>query len=163
MGRKSKYKKKYAKELLNGIRRTPRLVSQTGVVHGWTIEWLCIRWDISPRTYDRWVGEYTSFAEAHEVGKRDFAAFIEEQYDEAMYDKRVNGGLMKFKMQNIHGWTDKKQVETKNEEQIHRVVIERLEAPNRALENKQDDNIIDIRPSIQEKAEEVRSDEKPED
>lgn len=152
MARKPKYKPSFAKKLRDGLRLTPRRITQVGdnvVRHGWTIDWICIEWGITEKTYYNWVEEYTTFREAHEIGQVHFRAFLEEEYDLAMYNKDVNGGLMKFKMQNVNNWSDKKQVEasTKHEE-IRTVNINRIDSTKR-LEEKES-NIIDITPIHEE-------------
>lgn len=119
---KSKYKKKYAKELLNGLRRHPD-VTGTGKEYGWSISRLCYRWGITEKTYHNWRKEYKSFDEACEHGERDFLLYLEEKYDDAMYDKDCNGGLMKFKMQNVAGYTDKKEVKSEQIQQVHTINI----------------------------------------
>ena len=139
MARPSKYKPSYAKKLRDGLR-----------ANGMSIWEVCREFGISEKTYYNWKAEYTSFADACEIGERDYKIFWHRQYIEGL-DGSKNGQLLKFAAANNLGWSDKKTVETKTETQIQKIEIEVLAAPEaKALESKVDDNIIDITPVIDE-------------
>lgn len=149
MGRRSKYKPKYAKELKNGIRRNPDVYC--GREYLCSIERLCWKWGITPRTYYNWVDEFTSFQEAHEIGERDFIVCCQELVEDGMkLGKQANAVLTKFYMQNIgSGMSDKKEItQTIQESKIHRIEIEVLTPQPVALPEpeKVPNNIIDITP-----------------
>lgn len=141
MARPTKYKKKYAKELLNGLRREPD-IRPSGKEYGWSISRICEKWGITEKTYHNWRAEFKSFDEACEVGERDFMLFLEEQYDDALWNKNANGGLMKFKMANVAGWTDKKEVKQEGPAKIGTVNIQMLDSPK--VPQLDNSNIIDI-------------------
>lgn len=152
MGRKTKYKPKFAKELRNGIRRTPDIYC--GREYLCTIERLCWKWDITPKTYYNWVEEFTSFREAHERGERDFIVCCQEAVEDGMkLGKQANAVLTKFYMQNIgSGMSDKKEItQTVQENKIHRIEIEYIKPQTVQIEdNSNRGNVIDITPVIDE-------------
>lgn len=146
MARKPKYKPSYAKKLRDGLRLEPRREAVRGdtvVRFGWTIEWICVEWGISTTTYYNWVNEYTTFAEAHKIGEDHFKAFLQDEYDEAIYNKDCNAQLMKPKAAKYLGYTDKKQIEsTSKKEEIRTIEIKRIDSPAQ-IEHKET-NYIDI-------------------
>jgi len=151
MGRKTKYKPRYAKELLNGIRADIDLeyFQKTGREYSWSIERLCWRWGITEQTYRNWVEEFTSFREAHEKGITDYKMYwLMKIEDGVALGKSANGSLLKLIAANVLNWSDKKEVQQKSEEKIHRVLIETVEP--RLIEQQQS-NVIDITPELKQK------------
>lgn len=149
MARPSKYKPSYAKKLRDGLRAT-----------GMSIWEVCREFGITEKTYYNWKAEYTSFADACEIGERDYKIFWHKQYIEGL-DGSKNGQLLKFAAANNLGWSDKKTVETKTETQIQKIEIEVLPTPERKeLEQKESNNIIDITPVSNEQVT-IKSDETP--
>jgi hypothetical protein len=144
MGRQTKYKKKYAKELLSGIRRTPD-ITEGGREYGWSIERLTWRWGITTKTYYNWVEEFTSFREAHEIGERDFKIYWHQKIEDACHDKNMNGGVVKFAAANTIGWTDKKEVNSHvtTEEKITAININILPPPHIEELERLDSNVIE--------------------
>lgn len=134
MARTPKYKKKFAKELNEGLRLT-----------GLSIERCCLKWGITTKTYYNWKEEYTSFADAVEIGERDYKIFWQDAYLEGVKGNG-NAQLLKTAAANVYGWSDKKVVENKNDAQIHQVEISVLPPPDRTqIEHKEtESNIIDI-------------------
>lgn len=113
----TKYKKKYATELKKGLRR-----------QGMSIEHCCEKWGISRPTYYRWIKEYTSFAEAAEIGERDFYLFwYELGMDGASGKKRVNAGVYNYVMTNLHRWSTKTESKQTHDEQIQTITINVIE------------------------------------
>lgn len=156
MGAKLKFKKKFTKELLNGLRRNPDVYC--GTEYLMSIERICWKWGITPRTYWNWVNEYTSFREAHEQGHNDFLVCCQEWVTkEGMKGKHANSILTKYLMGNIGSeMTDKKEVtQTVNENRIQKIEIEVIQ-PKSQLEHKEpiditaevkESNVVEIIPS----------------
>ncbi len=120
----SKYKKKYAKQLKNGLRRD-----------GSSIDEICLGWDITRTTYYNWVQTHPEFKAADEAGNRDCAAWwhwLTRQV--AVGEIKGNAGTICFAMKNIQGinWLDKAEVKTTHEEKINTININVL--PSREKE-----------------------------
>lgn len=146
MGARTKYKKKYAKELLDGLRRSPDVYC--GTEYLMSIERICWRWKITPKTYWNWVNEFTSFREAHEQGHNDFIVCCQEWVTkEGMKGKHANSILTKYLMGNIGSeMTDKKEVTTTiDEKRIHKIEIEVIQ-PRTQIEQKE---VIDVTEEIE--------------
>lgn len=140
MARPTKYKKKYARELMSGIR----------YYEGLSIEKLCWRWGITTATYNRWRNEYTSFQEACEYGDRDFKIYWYEKVEQGVdQGKAANGALLKFVATNVLGWSDKKEVKHEGQQQrIGTINITMLE-PHKDIASLPDNsNVIDITDDI---------------
>jgi len=146
MGRKTKYRPKFAKELLNGLRRTCDIAPGTGKEYLMSIERICWRWGITLKTYWNWVNEFTSFREAHEHAEVDFIVCCQEYvHDEGAKGKAANSILTKYLMGNIgSGMSDKKEVLTT----VDKLTIPKIQfeiimpRQHEALEDKT--NVIDI-------------------
>lgn len=144
MARLSKYKKKYARELEAGLRRFPD-ITEGGKEYSWSIERVCWKWGITVQTYYNWKNEYISFADACEIGDRDYKIYWMEKMEEGVtLGKSANGALLKLLAANILDMSDKKVVETKNDDKIHRIEIEVL--PSRQHQIEKPNNVIDITP-----------------
>lgn len=137
---RTKYKKKYARELINGIRRKP-YVDENGREYSWSIERLCWHWGISETTYRAWKEEFKSFAEACEIGDRDYKIYWMEKIEDGVaLGKSANGSLLKLLAGNILGMSDKKEVTTNApENQLKTININVLPPPQR-----KEINVIDI-------------------
>ncbi len=144
MPQRTKYKKRYAQELLAGLRRTPYETSM-GKEYSWSIERLCWHWGISQKTYYNWRAEYKSFDEACEIGDRDYQMYwLEKIEDGVSQGKNANGALLKFVATNVLGWSDKKEVKHEGQSRIGTVNINILEAPKKDVLQLIPDNVINI-------------------
>lgn len=109
MGRNTKYKKKYAKQLI-GTDKEPGLR-----VGGASIVELCQKWKITRNTYNAWVKDHEEFAEAHEMGKIDVAAWWHKKSrDAAVGNIKANAGVLIFSLKNVdpEEWQEKTISET---------------------------------------------------
>lgn len=121
-----KYNKKYCKQLKAGLR-----------MDGKSITKLCQIWGVTRTTYNYWVDHYPEFKEAHEYGNRDFIVFLEDlAMDVASGKQKGNAGVLIFSLKNAEalGWKDQVEV-SGNQEQIHKISINILPAPVKALPN----------------------------
>ncbi len=119
-----KYNKKFTKQLRNGLREDGKSITK-----------VCKLWDITRNTYNYWVDHYPEFKEAHEYGNRDFIIFLEDlAMDVASGKTKGNAGVLIFSLKNAEalGWRDQVEV-TSNPEQIHKISINILPAPVKAL------------------------------
>src|ERR1700677_3909182 len=88
------YKKKYAKELREGLR-----------ADGKTIEHCCKLWGICRKSYYNWLREYPDFAEAAEGGEMVFYIYwYELGQNSCATGKKLNAGVYNFVMTNLHKW-----------------------------------------------------------
>lgn len=150
MGRRTKYKPSYAKELLAGLRAGPDMeyLEKFNREYSWSIQRLCWKWGISEQTYYNWIAEFTSFREAHEKGCTDYNMYWMMKIEDGVaLGKSANGSLLKLIAANTLGWTDKKEVQQKSDEKIHRIIFETVEP--KLIE--QQSNVIDITPELKQK------------
>src|ERR1700731_3335375 len=99
-----KYNKKYAKELMNGLRND-----------GGSIAEVCQKWKVTRVTYYAWIDKHPEFKEAHEFGNRDCASWWHQLNRKAACGEvKANAGIICFAMKNIDGigWQDKVEVNT---------------------------------------------------
>lgn len=132
----SKYDEKFAKQLKSGIRYKK----------GYTIVELCHKWRISISTYTRWVEKYPDFAEAHEIGKVDHAAFWHEKHRGiTLGEIKGHGGQAQLVMANTEliNWSTKAEVVKKEEESFGSITINIIPAPERLAVSKLPDNFIE--------------------
>ncbi len=116
-----KYDKKFARQLMKGLRED-----------GLSIPEVCQLWNINRGTYYRWIEIHPEFKEAHEYGERDVIAFWHKLTRDAASGKiKANAGVICFAMKNIEGigWKDKLEVTNDGVEQIQRININVLPAP----------------------------------
>lgn len=133
MGRKSLYKKKYAKDLINGMRQHPKA----------SIERCCQAWGIVRSTYYTWLDKYPEFKAAHEIGERDYQiAFHDLMVDNATGEVRGNAGVLALMAKNILKWSDKVEVETTGPSVVSRIEVDVIQ-PRLKLE-KEEENIVDL-------------------
>lgn len=128
----SKYKKKYAKQLKNGLR-----------TDGSSIPEVCIMWGISRTTYYNWVQQYPEFAAADEIGNRDCAAWWFDLTRKIASGKvKGNAGVVCFALKNVEGinWADKAEVKTTTTEKVNTININ-------VLPSKKDTLVIDHDPT----------------
>lgn len=107
MGRKTKYRPRFAKYLREGLRLSEYEDKRTGKSYCWSIDRICQSWGITRTTYNAWVDEYTSFKEAHEIGERDFRIYWMQKLEEAVHDKNKSTSALKLVAFNVLGLTDK--------------------------------------------------------
>lgn len=135
---KSKFKKKFIKELSNGLR-----------ADGMIIEEVCQRWKISTMTYNNWKKEIEGFQEAHDIGDRDYKCWWAKKYRNiATGLEHGNAAMMNLVAKNYLGMVDKQEIEHKHDEQITTIRIERIEpAKGRVIEHERTENMLDQQPS----------------
>lgn len=120
-----KYNTKYARQLMKGLRND-----------GMSIEEVCQLWSICRTTYNRWVDVHPEFKDAHEYGERDVMAYWHRLTRAAASGQiKANAGVICFAMKNIAGieWKDKVEVTNDGVEQIQRININVLPAPEKPL------------------------------
>ncbi len=116
-----KYDKKYGRQLMKGLRND-----------GMSVEEVCQLWNINRTTYYRWIEIHEEFKEAHEYGERDVMAYWHRLTRAAASGQiKANAGVICFAMKNIAGieWKDKLEVTNDGLEQIQRININVLPAP----------------------------------
>jgi hypothetical protein len=112
----SLYKRKYAKDLLNGIRKD-----------GKSIEEVCAVWGVSDDAYHNWRKIHPEFEEAHKVGDSHKRAWwYQIQRKVASGEQTGNAAVINFALKNEAGYVDKQEVHTTHEEQIRTIKIEML-------------------------------------
>lgn len=128
----SKYRKKYTKELLNGLRSD-----------GKSVEEVCTKWNITRTTYYAWIKEFPEFAHAHEIGEQDKTSWWRQlQRKVASGESPGNAACINLALKNEAGYVDKQEIEHKHEEQITTIRIERIEAPApRVIEHERTESI----------------------
>ncbi len=131
---KSKYRKKYTKQLLNGLRKD-----------GLSIEECCQEWGICVSTYKDWTKTHPEFAEAAKIGERDKTAWWLRMHRDVSTGVRTgNAACINFALKNEAGWVDKQEIHTSHDEQITTIRIERIESPKaRIIEHEGTKNITD--------------------
>ncbi len=120
-----KYRSKFPKQLLNGLRQD-----------GLSIPEVCQLWGVTPTTYYRWVESHPEFKDAHEHGQRDCIGWWHRLTRAAACGQvKANAGVICFAMKNIEGigWQDKIEVNNTNDEQVRQINISILPAPVKAL------------------------------
>ena len=118
MGRKSSYKKKYAKDLINGMRQHPKA----------SIDRCCQEWGVTRNAYYGWLAQHPDFKAAAEIGERDYAvAFHDLMVDNATGAIKGNAGVLTLMAKNILKWSDKVEIENTGPEKINRIEIEVLQ------------------------------------
>lgn len=128
-----KYKPKYAKELLNGLRRD-----------GLSIEECCVKWGISRGLWYVWCKRYQKFAEAAEFAETEYRAWFQGAYRAGMTGQvRMNAGMMKFAAANILEWREKAETQVVQQDQISTLNINILPSYQERLALTNDDMIAD--------------------
>lgn len=148
MGRKSTYKKKYAKDLLNGMRAHPKA----------SIERCCQEWGIVRSTYYTWLDKYPEFKAAHEVGERDYQiAFHDLMVDNATGEVKGNAGVLALMAKNILKWSDKVEVENTGPGVVNKIEVDVIRT---RLPNIEEDNLLeDIDTITDVEFEEIKNDD----
>lgn len=139
MPAESKYKKKYAKELINGLRKD-----------GLIIEEICQKWGITAPTYRNWKKEYPEFAEATEIGERDYRCWWAARYrNTAIGVEHGNAVMLNLAAKNYLGMVDKQEIHNTHEEQITTIKIEYYKPAetHRIIEHERTENLLDEKPS----------------
>lgn len=128
MGRKSSYKKKYAKDLINGMRNHPKA----------SIDRCCQEWGVTRNAYYNWLEIHPEFKAAAEIGERDYAiAFHDLMVDNATGVVKGNAGVLTLMAKNILKWSDKVEIENTGPEQISRIEIEVLQDKRSEFANRE--------------------------
>lgn len=108
-----KYKPRFAKELLDGMRKD-----------GMSIEECCVHWGISRALWYVWVKKYDKFAQAAEFAETQYRAWFQGAYRAGMTGQvRMNAGMMKFAAANILEWRDKAETSVVHQDQVHTLNI----------------------------------------
>lgn len=119
----TKYKEKYAKDLRSGIRYKK----------GYSVVELCRKWRISYQTYLNWVARYPEFADAHELGKVDYASFWHEKHRGiTLGEIDGQGGQAEKYMNNVDliNWNEPK-VKEEDDKEVRSITINIIPAPPR--------------------------------
>ncbi len=120
-----KYKSKFCKQLMNGLRSD-----------GMSIPELCQLWGITHPTYYRWKEIHPEFNEAAEYGERDCIGWWHRLTRAAACGQvKANAGVLCFAMKNIEGigWQDKVEVTNSGKDQINTINISVLPSPPKQL------------------------------
>ena len=129
MGRKTKYKKKYCKENV-----------ELGA-KGWSIWRRAYHFNICEKTYNNWVNTFIPFAESHALAETAKRAFWER---DAAENPDRNAQEKKIMLVYHNDYTEKKQVKQETDNQITTINISVKEPPQRYLEEKENNNVIDV-------------------
>lgn len=114
----TKYKTKFAKQLLNGLRKDGKSIVEC-----------CVLWGISESTYNNWKKDIPAFAHAAEIGQMDCASWWHQKHRAVSSGEQAgNASCLNFGMKNVEGvkWADKSEVHTTHDEQIRTIRIEML-------------------------------------
>ena len=119
----AKYKKKFAKQLKNGLRSDKKM----------SIPRVCILWGITPRTYYSWIDKHPEFGEAHEMGERDYQAeMLDLIVEVAAGERKGNAGNCQLIAKNVLGWSDRVELHKTQDEEIRTININVL--PSKSAE-----------------------------
>ncbi len=122
---KSKYKKKYAKQLMEGMR-----------LDGKSIEECCSIWGVSVDAYRDWRKAHPEFEEAHRQGDRDKRAWwFQLQRKVASGEAHGNASVINFALKNEADYVDKTEVHNTHEEAITTLRIEVHQPMGRIIES----------------------------
>jgi transposase-like protein len=135
----TKYRKKYTKQLINGLRKDGR-----------SIEEVCQEWGITPKTYGVWRDKYPEFADAHLIGECDKNSWWRQlQRKVSSGESPGNASCINMALKNECGYVDKQEVQHTHDEQITTIRIERIESkPARIIEHdSRAENLLDKQPS----------------
>lgn len=135
MARPPKYKKKYAKQLREGLRDNIHM----------SIEACCKIWGVAKRTYYNWLEVYPEFAEAHEIGERDYNIQLESLIVKNMTgEMKGSAPLLCMAAKNKLGWKDKVEVESTGDTAVKRIEIEVVDNRKiQQIEQIKDVNVIE--------------------
>lgn len=108
----SKYLKKYAEELKQGMRKDGKSVVEC-----------CLEWGILDTEYYKWLDEHQDLATAHQIGEMDCASWWHIQYRKLA--QNGNASALSFGMKNIDkvGWQEKPENKKEVEEPIRELRI----------------------------------------
>jgi len=135
LGRKSTYKKKYAKDLANGMRQHPKA----------SIERCCQEWGIVRSTYYTWLDIHPEFKAAHEIGERDYQiAFHDLMVDNATGEVKGNAGVLALMAKNILKWSDKVEVENTGPSVVNRIEVDVIQPKLKHQEQESLEDLSDI-------------------
>jgi transposase-like protein len=127
----AKYKPRFIRDLEIGIRYDVYM----------SIDALCRKWKIGRTTYYNWIKKYPEFAEAHELGERDFsAAYHAAVMDVATGKAKGNAGLLALGASHILGWSTKSETTVTKDEEIRTININ-------VLPSKEDARVIEHTPN----------------
>ena len=103
----AKYLKKYAQELLDGMRKDGKSVIEC-----------CLEWGITDSQYNEWLEEHVDLAHAHHIGEMDCASWWHKNYRKLA--ENGNASALSFGMKNIDkvGWQDKPESKKEQEDPI---------------------------------------------
>jgi len=126
-----KYKKKYAKQLKEGLRDNKFM----------TINAVCKLWGITKATYYSWIERHPDFKAAAEIGERDYHIQLEEiVIKNTTGELRGNAGSINLIATNVLGWN--KEEKTDAPKAINKIEIEILQNKP-ALEQLEQEKVIE--------------------
>lgn len=131
MGRKSKYKKKYCKEIL-------KLVDQ-----GMALYQVAYHWGVTEDTMRRWRDTYVDFAEAYELAKLGKKCYW---HTELLTNTDMSAAEKKMWATMHMDYSDKQEVKSTQTEVRSVTITIAPPAKRRAIEEKEKENIIDVTP-----------------
>lgn len=132
----SKYKKKYAKQLIEGLRKD-----------GKSIEECCLLWGVSDKTYQNWRKKYPEFEEAHQIGEMDKKAWWRQlQRKVACGESAGNAAIINFALKNEADYVDRQETHHTHDEQIQTIKIEVLPKAPRIIEHERTQHLLDSQP-----------------
>lgn len=133
MGRKTKYKKKYCKEILEKADL------------GWPIWKIAYHWGVTEDTLRRWRDTYVQFEEAYALAKLGKKVYW---HDELIVNKEMSAQEKKM-WATIHmDYSDKQEVKSTQTE-VRSVTITIAEPIERRKLEQKENNIIDVTPTNQ--------------
>ena len=138
----SKYRPKYARELLNGLRSD-----------GKSIDECCANWGVTITAYNGWRKTHPKFEIAHQQGELDKTSWWRKlQRQVATGEVNGNPGVINLALKNEAGYVDKQEIHNSYDEKIETIKIEllpnRQEQQGRVLEHVQTvKHLVDEKPS----------------
>ena len=138
MSAETKYKKKFAKQLLNGMRSDGKSQEEVSRI-----------WGITRGTYNAWRKAHPEFEHAHEIGEMDKTSWWRQlQRKVGSGESPGNAAVINLALKNEAGYVDKQEVAHTHEEQITTIRIERIESPKpRIIEHERTQDLLDQQPS----------------
>ncbi len=136
----SKYKKKFAKLLMQGMRGNGESVAE-----------VCLRFGLKNSTsYWNWVKQHPEFKEAHEFGELQHEAyFMRLNRDVCSGKEKGNAGQLQFTLTNKFGWSTKIETKTDSSDNSVRTININVLAPKdepKIIEHIDTTNVIELKP-----------------
>ena len=153
----SKYKRKYAKELMGYIDKEGHEVPGMRY-NGMSVVEICQKWKINKATYYSWIETYPEFKEAHEHGQVDNASYWQKLARMgASGQVKVNSGMMQFVLQNVDPENWKPESNNDEAKQIQKIEIEILQ--NKPALEQIDKNVLEAEYTVYDNAKNITDSE----